>query len=240
MPTTAAPSALTRIVREKDGNCFLWGCVTLVVVFLIGTVVAFGVIRYGIERLRETFTDDTPMDLPLVQITESDLDELIERVDSFADALREEVATDPLTLTQDDLNALIQNHPEVEEWGEYVYFTIEEDQTLNGQVSVPLDFLPSFGGRYFNGSAEFEAGIENGRFTVFVNGATLNGEPVPEELLNEVRSENLAADFNQDSDAQVLFEKVDSLVIQDGVIRITPRAPKETVEEEADPAEATP
>lgn len=223
--------AFGRQIRRDEGNCFVWGCATLALVFVLGSIVAFLTIRYGIQQLREQYTDDAPMELPVVEMSQGDLDALIERVDTFSEGLRDDEPVEQLVLTQDELNALLQHHPDLADLAGRVYVTIDEDDILNGEVSVPLDFFPGFGGRYFNGSATFDVAIEDGRLTVFVDSATLNGEPIPDTFMEGIRGENLAAEMHSDANTKELIDKVEKLEVKDGLITITPVKLKETAAE---------
>ena len=131
------------------------------------------------------------------------------------------------------MNALFQHHPELTHFAGRVYITIDEDDVLTGQVSVPLDFFPGLGGRYFNGSATFDAAIDQGKFTVFVESATLKGEPVPENFMEGLRGENLAKDLHSRPDTKELIDKIETLEIKDGTISITPVNLKEAPTEGA-------
>lgn len=218
-------------IGRNEGNCFIWGCATLVLVFILGSIVVFLTVRYGIQQLREKYTDDAPMELPVVEMPQEDLDALIERVDTFSQGLRDDEPVERLVLTQDELNALFQHHPELTDLAGRVYFTIDEDDILNGQVSVPLEGFPGFGGRYFNGSATFDVAIEQGRFTVFVDSATLKGEPVPDDFMEGIRNQNLAKGMQSDDETRELIEKVEKLEVKDGLITITPVKLKEAAAE---------
>ena len=214
-------------IRRSEGNCFLWGCATLALVFILGSIVALLTVRYVTQQLREKYTDDAPMELPVVEMPQEDLDALIERVDAFSEGLRDDEPVEELVLTQDELNALFQHHPELSDFAGRVYVTIDEGDVLNGEVSVPLDFFPGFGGRYFNGSATFDVAIEQGRFTVFVISATLKGEPIPDNFMEGIRGENLAADMHSNPESKELIDKVEKLEVKDGLITITPVKLKE-------------
>ena len=72
---------------------------------------------------------------------------LKDRVEAFRKAVEAGTATEPLVLTSDDLNALIEENAELK--GK-VYVKIEGDE-VKGQVSIPLERLadlPMFKGRY--------------------------------------------------------------------------------------------
>lgn len=223
-----------RQLRRNEGNCWLWGCATVALVLVLGSIVAFLTARYYFGQLREQYTDDAPVELPVVDMGPEKLEALIERADAFSQNLRDDEPGAALTLTQDEVNALFQNHPDLEKFAGRVYITIEDDE-LTGQVSAPLDMFPGFSGRYFNGSATFNVAITNGRFSVFVESAMLKGEPIPQTFIEGIRDQDLAQNLQQDPEFTELVEKIDSLVVADGVVTITPANLKEEPEAGTDP-----
>ena len=223
--------AIERQMSRNEGNCFLWGCATLALVFVLGSIVAAFAVRYSFQQIREKYSDDAPVELPVVEMEQEKIDALIDRVDAFEQGLRDGETMEALVLTQDDVNALFQHHPELTHFAGRVYITIDEDDVLTGQVSVPLDFFPGLGGRYFNGSVTFDASIEGGRFTVFVESATLKGEPIPESFMDGVRGENFAEDLHSDRETKELIDSIETLEVKDGTITITPVHLKETPNE---------
>ena len=72
-------------------------------------------------------------------------------------------AIEPLVLTSDDLNALIEENPELKG---RIYVKVEGDE-VKGRVSFPLDKLNChcrwpFKGRYLNGEADLKASLFDG------------------------------------------------------------------------------
>lgn len=229
-------------LREERGNCFLYGCVTVVILGLLGALVAFLVIRYQFQQLREQYTDTEPVELPTATLPTDELNALIERVDAFAAALRNDEPAEALELTDDEINALLQNHPDVDsEFGDWFYLTFNDDNTVTAQTSVPLNWLPFFGDRYFNGEVRAEVAIRNGRFEVYVQDAVVKGEAVPEQYMTQIRNENMAQDI--DEDAQELVDKIESLEVEDGAVAIVPKnlkAPDEEAPADTSEPAATP
>ena len=64
---------------------------------------------------------------------------LKDRVEAFRKAVDAGTPTEPLVLTSDDLNALIEENPELKGT---IYVKVEGDE-VKGQVSFPLDKLDS-------------------------------------------------------------------------------------------------
>lgn len=221
--------------KKDEGNCFLYGCATLAVVLILGGILATVSVRYGFNQLREKWTDDKPIDLPAVELPEDEMDALVKRVEDYADALMDDEALEPLTLTQLELNALAQNHPELKDYVGDIYFTIEEDDVLIGQLSMPLDGFPGLTGRYFNCSATLHVAVEDGEFVIEIEEATVNGEPVPESFMNDFRGKNIVEEVKDDPKARDLIEKVQSVEIKGGVIVLTPA---NLLDESAEPEES--
>ena len=227
-----------RKLRANDGNCLVVGCVGAAVVAALLAVAVGGITWYTLNRLIDQYTDDAPVDLPVVEMAQEELDALIVRVDEYRTALEEGEARGALELTQDDLNALIQYHDDLDFFRGKLYITLDDDR-VGGELSIPLDDLPipGMGGRYFNGSATFDIEIRNGRLAVYLESASIKGEPVPEEFMIQIRSENFAAGLNTTPEGQELLENVDTLEVRDGRLIFTPTQPSgEEAEVEAESA----
>jgi hypothetical protein len=233
-----------RDVREQRGNCFLYGCVTLVILALLGGLVVFLTLRYAMQQMRDKYTEEAPIELPTVDMAQNDIDALIERVDAYAKKLRDGEAQESITLTEADINALLQNHPDLKEiYGDHMYVTLG-DSAITAQMSLPLDWLPMFRDRYFNGTATFDVGFVGGRPQIYLSAASVKGESVPLQEVPDLRKTNFGQDWEDDPDARSLMDKVDTIEVTEDGITITPRktsgeqdAPDEAAEAEA-PAEA--
>src|SRR5262245_4398703 len=75
-------------IWEERGNCFLYGCVTVVILCLIGGLIAFLVARNFFGKIREKYTETAPIELPTVEMSAEQIDALIKRVDQYAVDLR--------------------------------------------------------------------------------------------------------------------------------------------------------
>jgi hypothetical protein len=215
---------------DKQGNCALWGCAGLVVISILGVIIVTVSLKLIFNNLRDTYTDDTAVELPRVEMEDSDIEALIEKVDNYYDDLTNGDASTPFTISEIELNALIQNHPELEHFSEIVYLTLEND-LLNGQLSIPLDGIPGLSDRYFNGNASFELVFEDNALAIFLIEAELNGDPIPDDFLADVRKENLANELYGDSDTRDVMRRIEDIEIRNGTIIITPKISIEDPEE---------
>ena len=75
-------------------------------------------------------------------MSQAEIDKLKQRFEAFQAAVREQRPTQPLTLTADDINALIASGPEQQALKGKFYVSLEGDQ-LKGEVSVPLQEVGS-------------------------------------------------------------------------------------------------
>lgn len=203
---------------SRDGNCFLYGCGAAVLLGIGGVIITAVILKRAFDEFKENFTADSAVVLPRVD----DNPDTIARLDEWRKVIESDGEASALTLTQDDLNVLIQHHPDFEALKESVYVTIEGD-TVKGDMSFPLDAIPGFSGRYFNGSATFDVSLEDDRVYLYVLGASVKGEEVPEEGLAGVRTTNLAEDFNRDPNMQEALEHVESITVKDGTVTIVPK-----------------
>src|SRR5262245_10020696 len=125
MTTTDQP------VKRRRG-CLFYGCLTsciLVLVVLTGLIL-------GYLKILNSFTDKNPTTLPTVDMSEADKQQVRQRVDAFRNDVRSAHQTQPLALTGNEINALIETDPNLKALKGKVYVAIEGDQ-VKGQVSVP-------------------------------------------------------------------------------------------------------
>lgn len=228
----------SKLTRSDAGNCWVYGCATVAVLGIIGVIVAVFGTRYMYKQLVENFTDDTPIPMPVVEATEDEIATTIERFDTWVTSMEDEEGATILRLSEQDINILIQHHPDNEEARNYMYVTIDGSE-IEGEVSVPLDKLEmeSLKGRYFNGSLKLEVSFLDGELKIFIKEASLKGEPVADSVMSGFRTQNLADELNNDPEMEELFENLESIEIIDGILIITPIGASESVETDA-PAEA--
>jgi len=218
--------------RKKRG-CFFYGCLTLVILTILIGVAGFFAVRYALNKftaLIEQYTDPAPAALPEAALSAGDYEQLQGRLAEFQEALDGRKDAPPLTLTANELNALIANHASMKEWKDRLRVTIDGDQ-IKGQVSLPLDriasmpFLSRLKGRYLNGSTVLKASLENGLLDVHMMSLEVKGMKPPEEVMTQLRGENLAKDIRNRPEVSANLRKLDSLEIQDGLVTLKAKAP---------------
>lgn len=110
---------------------------------------------------------------------------------------------------------------------------IKDDQ-IEGQVSIPLDEVGEFAkGRYLNGSAVFDVGLAAGRLLVFVDSVEVKGKPLPDALMQQLRADNLAKNVNSEQDVSSFVDKLESITVENGEVRVVPKKLENDQAEEA-------
>jgi len=210
----------------RQRGCFFYGCIiasVLALLLLIAVGIGFYFLYRAVGQFVEQYTATVPRELPEVEIPAEQRQALDERVEAFRKAIDAGTPTEPLVLTSDDVNALIEEHTDLK--GK-IYITIEGDK-VKGQVSLPLaDFLdiPLTRGRFLNGEAELKASLNDGVLIITLESFEVNGKRPPEEFLTNLRRENLAKDAYKDPKNADQIRKLESIEIKDGKIIIKARA----------------
>jgi hypothetical protein len=222
--TPEPPMALPR-----QRGCFFYGCIIAsVLALLVAILVAIGV-YFGLRLLNqavEEYTGTAPRELPKVEMPPEKRQILMDRVEAFNKAVDGGVPTEPLELTSDDLNALIEENPDLK--GK-IYVKIEGKE-IKGQVSLPLDafanvpLLGMFKGRYLNGEAAFKASLDDGFLLVRLDSIEVNGKSPPENVMTDLRRQNLAENYLKDPKNAARLRKLESLEVKDGKIILKVRA----------------
>ncbi len=217
------------VTESKKGGCWkyvLIGLAIMILLAIIGGYFAYKGAMGFISTISEEYTETTPDELPIVDASREEVDYVFERVATFAEALMQDRAPSPLELTDRDVNILIQRHPGYADMTEgAVHVTIDGD-VVHGQISLPLgDYADMFEGRWLNGSAVFLINTSAGRLQVFMESAIVRGEPISDEIINIMRSENLAKVVNRDEETAAIIQKLDSIIVRDGTLTVYPSGP---------------
>jgi hypothetical protein len=215
-------------MEKKGGGCgkfVLIGCAVLLVLGAAGAIGAYFVVKGALTKFVEAYTSTEPLEIPVVEMPEDEVQNLVARVDRFKQAVEDGQPTEPLALTGTEINAILQNDPDFEGVGDKVYVTVEGD-TIRGEISIPLEDLTGFGeGRYVTGSGEFNVSLVGGQPVVFLKSLTVNDKTVPQEVMQEFSQENLAKEMANDPQFKPVLDKLKSIEIEEGKLVITPKSP---------------
>jgi hypothetical protein len=214
---------------QKPRGCFFYGCVTCLALFLLaGVILLLGgwyMIRWTNAMLAE-YTDTVPMALPKVDMPPEELATLKARVADFKHALDAHAKTSPLVLTAREINALMEDSPQVKQMNlnDKFYVYLEGDH-IKGQISLPLDQLPKIpfvhtAGRYLNGTGEMTAEVTNAELSVTIISLEARGKPLPAKFMGPLQQQNLADQVNQNPTNVTLMSRLESVEIKDSTVII--------------------
>jgi len=217
------------VAVPRQRGCFFYGCIIASVLALLVAILVATVMYLGFRFLNqavEEYTSTTPRELPKVEMAPEKRQILKDRVEAFRKAVEVGTPIEPLELNSDDLNAMIEENPKLK--GK-IYVKIEGKE-IKGQVSFPLDafaevpLLGMFKGRYLNGEAALKASLEDGLLLVTLDSFEVNGKRPPENVMTNLRQQNLAKDAFDDPKAAAILRKLESLEVKDGKIILKVRA----------------
>ena len=199
----------------------LRGCLTLLIVPVAGALMAYYGLRHAIHSL-----DTKPAVFPRAQISPEELTQLQSKVAAFTQALEKEAPTQPLVLSSQDINALIDSSVNPAQIKGSLSVGLEADH-IKAQLSLPLDNpqLPSLNGRYLNGEIDLKASIENGELSLNLQSLRLEGRKIPDWIMSRVGRVNLAK-YVKNKNGSDMIHKLQSLEIKEGKITLTGKPPR--------------
>jgi len=207
------------------------GCLLALGVMI--ALVVFGAIAaknyFGKVVNEYTATEYVPLETP--QATPEQVSSAVEKFDAFRAGMAAGGTPEPLTLTGEELNLILWNHPNFTDVAGKTNVSIEGD-VLTSEVSISFDEFPlpegfvgdALKGKYFNGEVSVKLGMAAGRPALYVDGLSVNGAAVPEAFLSGLRAQKLLEDASKNPEATAFFERIEDLRVEDGTLTIVPKA----------------
>jgi len=209
---------MTEVEEKKGHGCCFYGCVTMVVLAVLGVVGAY----VGVKWLVTHYTSEEAVVLPVVEFPPEVVSELEQRIQVFNAAISDNKRADLLVLSADDINALISGRADLKELKGRVHVTIE-DNRLKGTISMPLSViapeLKQGKGRFLNGSAVFDVTTQRGVLLLRMTDLEVRGKRLPAPIMDELKK-NLLEKFYEDVDKMKSIQKLKSVEIRDGKLVI--------------------
>ncbi len=167
-----------------------------------------------IQSTVERYTSTVPMPIAENPLPEIEQDALDDRVESFADAIEDGQNPEPLILTGQDLNALLQKLWADEDLPGEMALRIE-DGRLRSDLSIPLEpgfsigpFTPEVADRYLNGTVTFRVALEGDRLTADIERFSMNDKTLPGWIVDAVEREYIEGQFLQNKDLREFTDKL--------------------------------
>ena len=207
---------------HKKRGCFVYGCVSAIILLVLTCVVLFIGYRFVKAKLDQginEYTEAVPVSVEKAEVSAARLDEIQQRLANFKDALDKQEVSQELVLSAEELNGLIAGDASLKEFRDKVYVFIDGDR-VKGKVSMPLkDIGPlKLNGRFLNGIASFKVSLEKGHLDVRLDEVEVKGRPLPAVVMNELKKRNLAQPAEGDPESAARIEKFESIRIEDGKV----------------------
>jgi len=215
--------------KPKGRGCFFYGCLTMVILFLAVAIGGYFAVRAAVNSFVAKYTDTKPMELPKVELSKGEMEELDKRLAAFKEGVEADKPVPALVLRPDEINALIQKNAGMKD---KVSIDFEDDQ-VKGKISLPLGELnaPIIGrwlkGRYLNGTAGLKPTLQNGVLIVTLQSVEVNGQTIPADILASLKNRNLAEGIYSDAKTADVMSRLASIEIKDGKVTIQPKAKEE-------------
>jgi hypothetical protein len=209
---------------KRGLGCLGRGCLILVVFAVVLGIACFAGMYWGLHRHSAIFHGlywlakaqaiaQTPVRVPEFTASDTQIQTVHERCEDFEQKARAGQPAD-LELTADDINTLIGTNQDLRGKA----FVSIEGERLRCQASVPLGEFIGRSGYYFNGDVTFELKGAESLENPQLKGITVNGEPVPSDLLNwKYRSKRLRdylADYRNGTGVGTIEVRDGKLILQ--------------------------
>jgi hypothetical protein len=210
--------------EKKSGRgCLFWGGIIAAVLFLFLLLTVYGAYRY-VKHMIAEWTDTKPLPAPAVKMSHSEITNLQARVHAWDDGLKHNQTVGPLTLTAEEVNALIAAEATTNGPPARLFFSFNSNH-VQAQLSVPLNGM--FGhwldGRYLNGSGNFGVSLHDGNLALRVKSLAVKGRPLPENFMQPLRAENFAQSWTNDPDLGAAIGKFQEIKIEDEKLIVIPK-----------------
>ncbi|MEM9015442.1 MAG: hypothetical protein AAGC68_00415 [Verrucomicrobiota bacterium] len=208
------------------------GCLGVVVV---GVILVFVILNFSKNKINEWvlgYTSSQPVQIEAPQLQQGEIDSAVTRFDSFSSALEAGTASESLILSEDDINALLFHHPDFADAAGMTNVSIENDQLTSrvsidlNSIEIPIDFVAdAVRDKYFNGEVTLSIDMRAQRPALFIEELSVAGRPLPQELMEAFRSENLLKEAQSDPELKKFFDKISEIKIENNQLIVVPATP---------------
>ncbi len=211
-------------------NYILIGGFAIAAVAMVIIIAASLIVPPIIQRTVDRYTSNAPMKIVQQPLPQDEREALDDRVEAFADAIEEGQHPEPLLLSGQDLNALLQKLWTDEELPGEMALRIE-DGRLRSDISIPLEpdltigpFTPKVGGRYLNGTVTFRIALENNVITADIERFVMNDKTLPGWIVDAFEREYVEGQLLKNADLREFTDKLARIQVSADSILLEPAA----------------
>ncbi|HAV63200.1 MAG TPA: hypothetical protein DCY13_12650 [Verrucomicrobiales bacterium] len=212
---------------KKSGgrSCLLYGCLSVIVLTLLGTLAVYLVVRSAINSSIEKFTSAEPQKMEEVAMSDAEMEALRGRIRTFREALDDTNRVAMLELDGREVNAIITTSTNFADFKDLLRVRLEGD-SARCEVSMPLDefaklpLMSGLEGRYLNASLDLSVEIQNDTLQTTLNGATVKSDSLPAEAIRELQKSLPWHEIQESPEVKELLAMIKWLKIEDGKIKL--------------------
>lgn len=208
---------------SKVPRYLLVGCVSVLALLLLAGIAGYFLFWGAVDHLARDLTTERPLAVPPVTASEEEIRAIEKRIENFGSAMEGEAPPEPLVLSAEEINALIQRNSNLQEQRVGAVVRIVGRQ-IEAEISVPAErLMRSLEGRYLNGKAVLSVGVMDGRVVAYIRDLRVGDHYVPDQIRERISQENLLKGaYEEDSDLARALERIASVEVRDGSLVLVP------------------
>lgn len=207
--------------EKKGRGCFFYGCVTLIILAIVGVISVYVGVRLGVKFLRDNYTSTKPAAVAPTSLSTGEAARLEQRVDDFKKSLQGGKSGGPLELTGDELDYMVRNSSQ-SGLKDNIHLSIVNDH-LHADMSLPLDMYgPTWFGRFFNGEADVTVSVRDDAVAFQLKNPKVNGKPLPSQAVGKINQNMEWRPEPNDANAGVVTN-LDRIEVSNGKIVLYPK-----------------
>ena len=200
--------------KKKSGRRWL---IVLSVFFGLILVVIGGLWLYFL-KLRADLTDDAPVIMPTVTVTNAEKKQLVKEYETIRKGVKQGKKAE-INLPSDKIDKMIALVDDLSFLRGKVSVALQDD-VIRAHISVPLEKIPLFDGRYLNGEFKVKAKVINGKTVIrILEGKTERGMPYPQWMLDKINDFVASPKVMEHPKAKWL-EKVELMEVKEGNVTL--------------------
>lgn len=200
--------------RRKSGlSIFKWGCLTIVILVLLCLLSVW--LFFRVQRQKWTDEQPVPVELPVENSARPPDGARI-----YRDTRRalESGSAQTMQFDNRELKALLNQAPEFKSMSSQMALQLQDDSLLT-RMSIPLQGIPGFEGRYLNGDFVFTVQIDQGVPQLKLRSGSVHGKPVPEHFLNQINQYG-QKELLRRLQTQTDLSRIESMRIENGKLTL--------------------
>lgn len=213
-----------------------FGCIAVILLgsFFIGILIAGILIGSQMSKDIESFTDESPKEVPAERGTPEELAAIRDRILGFLESIHHSPQTPAeLQLSTRDLNVLVANDNYLGDLRGTIHFReLIAPDIIKTERSRPMSHIKFWKPRrYLNARMNYRLAAQEGNISIFVRSIKMDGKTIPDYFLQKFKSQDMLEPYKNDErflDALKMLKDTriegDSIILSNSSRSSSPRA----------------